>query len=68
MMCGVQLADGVNLKKFMVRLGLVSTIVEVVMQELLRWLDHVVKKGMMIVLSRYRGLRLKVVKEGEGQG
>ena len=44
MMCGVQLADGVSTKKLMVRLGLVSTIVELVSQGSLRWLGHVVKK------------------------
>ena len=44
-MCGVQLADGVSTKKLMVRLGLVSTIVEVVRQGSLRWLGHVVRKG-----------------------
>ena len=32
MMCGVQLADGVSPKKLMVRLGLVSAIVEVARQ------------------------------------
>ena len=32
MMSGVQLADGVSTKELMVRLGLVSTIVEVVRQ------------------------------------
>ena len=35
-MCGVQLADGVSTKKLMVRLELVSTIVEVVRQGSLR--------------------------------
>ena len=45
MMCGVQLADGVSTKKLMVRLGLDSTIVEVVRQESLRWPVHVVRKG-----------------------
>ena len=44
MMCGVQLADGVSTKKLMVRLGLDSTIVEVVRQGSLRWLGHVVRK------------------------
>ena len=44
MMCGVQLADGMSTKKFIVRLGLVSTIVEVVRQGSLRWLEHVVRK------------------------
>ena len=43
-MCGVQLADGMSTKKLMVRLGLVSKIVEVVRQESLRWLGHVVRK------------------------
>ena len=44
MMCGVQLADGVSTKELMVRLGLDNTIVEVVRQGSLRWLEHVVKK------------------------
>ena len=44
MMCGVKLADGVSTKELMVRLGLDSTIVEVVRQESLRWLSHVVRK------------------------
>ena len=44
MMCGVQLADGVSTKELMVRLGLDSTIVEVVRQGSLRWLVYVVKK------------------------
>ena len=44
MMRGVQLADGVSTKKLMVSLGLVSTIIEVVRQESLRWLGHVVRK------------------------
>ena len=44
MMCGVQLADGVNTKGLMVRLGLDCTIVEVVRQGSLRWLGHVVRK------------------------
>ena len=44
MMCGMQLADGVSTKKLMVRLWLVSTIVEVVRQGSLRWLKHVVSK------------------------
>ena len=44
MMCGVQLADGVSTKELMVRLGLDSTIVEVVKQGSLRWLGHVVRK------------------------
>ena len=44
MMCGVQLADGVSTKGLMVRLGLDSTIVEVVRQGSLRWLGHVVRK------------------------
>ena len=44
MMCGVQLADGVSTKELMVRLGLDCTIVEVVRQESLRWLGHVVRK------------------------
>ena len=44
MKCGVQLADDVSTKKLMVRLGLVSTIVEVVRQGSLRWLGHVVRK------------------------
>ena len=44
MICGVQLADGVSTKKLMVRLGLDSTIVEVVRQESLRWPGHVVRK------------------------
>ena len=38
------LADGVSTKELMVRLGLVSTIVEVVRQGSLRWLGHVVRK------------------------
>ena len=41
MMCGVQLADSVSTKKLMVRLGLDSTIVEVVKQGSL---EHVVRK------------------------
>ena len=45
MMCGVQLADGVNTKELMVRLGLDNTIVEMVRQGSLRWLGHVVRKG-----------------------
>ena len=45
MMCGVQLADGVNTKELMVRLGLVSPMVEVVKHGSLRWLGHVVRKG-----------------------
>ena len=44
MMCGVQLGDGMSTKKLMVRLGLDSTIVEVVRQGSLRWLSHVVRK------------------------
>ena len=44
MMCGVQLADDVNTKELMVRLGLDCTIVEVVRQGSLRWLGHVVRK------------------------
>ena len=44
MMCGVQLADGVSTKKLMVRLGLDSTIIEVVRPGSLRWLGHVVRK------------------------
>ena len=44
MMCGVQLADGVNTKELMVSLGLVSTIVEKVRQGSLSWLWHVLKK------------------------
>ena len=44
MICGVQLADDVSTKKLMIRLGLDCTIVEVVRQGNLRWLDHVVKK------------------------
>ena len=40
----MQLADGVSTKKLMVRLGLDSTIVEVVRQGSLRWLSHVVRK------------------------
>ena len=44
MMCGVQLADGMITKKLMVRLGLDSTIVEVMRQGSLRWLGHVVRK------------------------
>ena len=44
MMCGVQLADGASKKEFMVRLGLDKTVMEVVRQGSLRWLDHVVKK------------------------
>ena len=44
MMCDVQLADGVSTKELMVRLGLDSTIVEMVRQGSLRWLGHVVKK------------------------
>ena len=44
MMCGVQLADGVSTKELMVKLGLNSTIVEVVRQGSLRWLGHVVRK------------------------
>ena len=44
MMCGVQLADGVSTKDLMVRLGLVSTIVDVMRQESLRWLGHMVRK------------------------
>ena len=44
MMCGVQLAEGVSTKDLMVRLGLDSTIVEVVRQESLRWLGHVARK------------------------
>ena len=43
MMCGVQLADGVSTKK-LVRLGLDSTIVEVMRQGSLRWLGHVIRK------------------------
>ena len=45
MMCGVQLADGVNIKKLMVRLGLNDTIVKMGKQGSLRWLGHVVRKG-----------------------
>ena len=45
MMCGVQLADGVNIKELMVRLGLDNTIFEMVRQGSLRWLGHVVRKG-----------------------
>ena len=41
----MQLADGVSTKGLMVRLGLVSRIVEVVSQGILRWLRHVVRKG-----------------------
>ena len=44
MMCGVQLADGVNTKELMVRLGLDTNIIEVVRQGSLRWLGHVVRK------------------------
>ena len=44
MMCGVQVADGVSSKELMVRLGFDSTIFEVVRQESLRWLGHVVRK------------------------
>ena len=44
MMCGVQLADDVSTKKLMVRLRLVSTIVEVVRLGSLRWLGHKVRK------------------------
>ena len=44
MMFGVQLADGVSAKELMVKLGLDSTIVEVVRQGSLRWLGHVVRK------------------------
>ena len=42
--CGVQLANCVNKKELMVRLGLDSMIVEVVRQGSLRWLGHVVRK------------------------
>ena len=52
----------------MVRLGLDNTIVEMVRQGSLRWLWHVVRRGMRNVLSRRKGLRWKAVKEGEGQG
>ena len=68
MMCGVQLTGGVSMKELIVRLGLDSTIIEVVRQWSLRWLGHVVRKRMMIVSSRCLGLRLKVVEEREGQG
>ena len=44
MMRSVQLADGTSTKELMVRLGLDCTIVEVVRQESLRWLGHVVRK------------------------
>ena len=44
MMCGVQLTDGVSTKKLMVRLGLDNNIIEVVRQESLRWLGHVIRK------------------------
>ena len=44
MMCGVQLADGVS-TKLMVSLELDNTIIEVLRQESLRWLGHVVRKG-----------------------
>ena len=45
MMCGMQLADGVSTKKFVVRLGLDSTFVEMVRQGSSRWLGHVVRKA-----------------------
>ena len=45
MMCGVQLADGVNTKELMVRLGLDNTIIDMVRHGSLRWLRHVVRKG-----------------------
>ena len=45
MICGVRLADSVNTKKLMVRLGLDNTNVEMVRQKSLRWLGHVVRKG-----------------------
>ena len=44
MMCGVQLADGVSIKKLIFRLGLNSMIVEVLRYESLRWLGHVLRK------------------------
>ena len=44
-MCGVQLANGVNTKKLMVRLRLDNTIVDMVRQGSLRWLRYVVRKG-----------------------
>ena len=43
-MCGVQLADGVNTKKLMFRFWLDYTIIEVVRQESLICLRHVVRK------------------------
>ena len=64
MMCGVQLADGVSLKKLMARLVLNNMIIKVVRQESLKWLEHVVKR-VMIVLNRCEGLRFKALKKGE---
>ena len=66
-MCGVQLADGVNTKELMVKLGLVSTTVEVEKQGSLRWLGYVVNKGGDDCV-KHESLRLKVVEGGEGQG
>ena len=54
MMSGVQLADGVSTKKLMVRLGLVSKIVEVVRQGSLRWLGHVRKRDDDCVRQAWR--------------
>ena len=45
MMCGVQPADVVTTRELMVKLGLDNRYVEVVIQESLRWLEHVVREG-----------------------
>ena len=60
MMCGVQLADSVSAKELMISLKMDNKFFEVMRQKSLRWLDHVVKK-MMIVLSRRGDLKWKVI-------
>ena len=59
------LADSGNTKESMVRLGLVSTIVEMARQGSLRWLSYVVRKGDDDVLNRRESLRWKAVDERE---
>ena len=44
-MCGVRLADKINKRVLMKRLGLKDTIVETVRQGSLRWLGHALRKG-----------------------
>ena len=44
-MCGVKLADRINTRELMERLGLKDTFLETARQGSLRWLDHALRKG-----------------------